>query len=213
MNRSPLWALALLLLASSPAFARPKAKAKDTAAPVITHVRVTEAPPGKPILIRARIDDASEIFAPSVYVRAQGGAEFITISMQRVQDAYEATIPSEQVSGPLEYFIEAFDEEGNGPAREGSPDAPYLIKMGSASLAPPPPIVVPPPPPGGQVVAPPPPPGEEEDGGIATKWWFWTIVGVAVTGGIVGVVLATRPGDPQEFVDIEVRGPDPTMGL
>ena len=213
MIRPLPWLLVLALLAPGSAFARPKAKAKDTAAPVITHVRVTESPTGRPILIRARIDDASEIFASSVYVRAQGSGEYVTISMQRVQDAFEATIPSEQVSGPLEYFIEAFDEEGNGPAHEGSPDAPLLIKMGGAVLEPPPIVVPPPPPSGGQVVAPPPPSAEDDDGGIATKWWFWTIVGVAVTGGIVGVVLATRPGDPQDFVDIEVRGPDPTMGL
>jgi hypothetical protein len=206
--------VALLSTFAIDAVAKP-AKAKDSTPPVITHVRIAEAPQGQAIVVRARIDDASEIFAPAVYVRSQGASEFVTIAMVRVRDGFEAVIPPEQVSGPLEYFIEAFDEEGNGPAREGTPEAPFAITMGGKA---------PPPPPIGSVVAPPPPPPEggqitkpvepkDEDGGLVTRWWFWTIIGVAVTGGIVATVLATRPGDPLDFVDIEVRGPDPTQGL
>lgn len=41
----------------------------------------------------------------------------------------------------------------------------------------------------------------EDSGGVATKWWFWTIVGVVAVGGAVTAgVLATR--DRQQ-------GPDP----
>jgi hypothetical protein len=32
-------------------------------------------------------------------------------------------------------------------------------------------------------------------GSIFSKWWFWTIVGVAVAGATVGVVAATAGGD------------------
>jgi len=40
------------------------------------------------------------------------------------------------------------------------------------------------------------PPQTPTDGGsIATRWWFWTIVGVAVAGGIVATVLITRDGE------------------
>jgi tetratricopeptide (TPR) repeat protein len=36
---------------------------------------------------------------------------------------------------------------------------------------------------------------DAESGGIFSKWWFWTIVGVAVAGATVGVVAATAGGD------------------
>jgi hypothetical protein len=36
---------------------------------------------------------------------------------------------------------------------------------------------------------------DDESGGIFSRWWFWTIVGVAVAGATVGVVAATTGGD------------------
>ena len=198
------------------------AEAADQAPPVITHVRVTQAPEGQALTIRARIEDASEIFAPSVYVRPKGARDYDNIAMRKVLDAYEALVPSEQVDTDLEYFIEAFDEHGNGPAREGDPDAPIVVEVYDPAKGPPGGVVVAtPPPPPPKVVPPPPPliggapPDEpEEEGGIASAWWFWTIIGVAVAGGATaGVILATRGGSPVDFVDIEVVGPDPTAGL
>ena len=36
----------------------------------------------------------------------------------------------------------------------------------------------------------------DDDGGLLGKWWFWTIVGVAVAGGVTaGIVVATRGED------------------
>ena len=32
-----------------------------------------------------------------------------------------------------------------------------------------------------------------KEGGIETKWWFWTIIGVAVVGGTTAALLLTRP--------------------
>lgn len=206
----------LAALTAAPAWAA------DEAPPVITHVRVTQAPKGQALTIRARIEDASEIFAPSVYVRPKGARDYDNIGMRKVLDAYEALVPAEQVDGDLQYFIEAFDEHGNGPAREGSPEAPIEIEVYDPKKGPPGGVVaVPPPPPPPDIVPPPPPvigvvtppPEEEDDGGIASKWWFWTIIGVVVVAGATtGAVLATRRS-PVEFVDIEVVGPDPTAGL
>ena len=34
-----------------------------------------------------------------------------------------------------------------------------------------------------------------DEGGIATKWWFWTIVGVVVVGAAVGIGVAAAGGD------------------
>ncbi len=42
-------------------------------------------------------------------------------------------------------------------------------------------------------------PGEpqppDDGGSIATRWWFWTVIGAAVAGGVVATVLLTRDGE------------------
>ncbi|MCA9553593.1 MAG: hypothetical protein KC933_26375 [Myxococcales bacterium] len=201
----------LAALTAAPAWAA------DEAPPVITHVRVTQAPKGQALTIRARIEDASEIFAPSVYVRPKGARDYDNIGMRKVLDAYEALVPAEQVDGDLQYFIEAFDEHGNGPAREGSPEEPIEIEVYDPKKGPPGGVVaVPPPPPPPDVVPPPPPVivvTPQLEVGVTRTWWFWTIIGgVVVAGAATAAVLATRKS-PVDFVDIEVVGPDPTGGL
>ena len=42
--------------------------------------------------------------------------------------------------------------------------------------------------PGGTLVAQPSPPQPSSSGPVYTKWWFWTIVGVVVVGGVVTAV-------------------------
>lgn len=197
------------------------AVAADTTPPVITHVAVAHAPEGQAVPIRARIEDSGEIFAPSVYVRQVGATDFDNIAMRKVLDAYEAIVPAEQVDKNLEYFIEAFDEMGNGPTREGSPESPLLIKVYDPADGPPtavgvtpdiPTKVVPPPPPPPNLVTPQPEP-EDDDDSIVGTWWFWTIVGVVAAGAATGVVLATRSDPLVDSVTIQVVGPDPTAGL
>ncbi len=196
--------------------------AADTTPPVITHVAVAHAPEGQAIPIRARIEDQGEIFAPSVYVRQVGTQDFDNIAMRKVLDAYEAIVPAEQVDKDLEYFIEAFDEMGNGPTREGSPDVPLLIKIYDPADGPPTAVAITPdiprkvePP-----AAPPPklvpteePAVEEDEGSFVGTWWFWTVVGLVAAGAATGVVLATGSDPLVDSVTIEVVGPDPTAGL
>lgn len=206
-------ALALIFVAGSA-----WAQTKDLRAPTITHVRVTEAPQGEPLVVRARIDDESDVFAPAVYFRAEGEGEFVSLPMKKVSNGYEAIIPGQQVSGSLEYFIEAFDVEGNGPAHEGSPEAPIRVSTYRPGKKPPPVILTPPPPPpppsdAALVAAPPPPAGEEEDG-VTSQWWFWTLIAVGAAAAVVTpVVILTRPGPVQDEVLVEVVGPNPTAGL
>jgi hypothetical protein len=51
----------------------------------------------------------------------------------------------------------------------------------------------------------------QERSSIATKWWFWTIVGVVVVGGVTATVLATRPGSP-DYTDSVLGGTVFTLG-
>lgn len=201
--------ISALLSAGGPAFA---AKDKDSEAPKISHARVSRAPLGKKIVIRADIEDASGVFAPSVLVRPKGASEYDTIDMKQVGSGYEAVIPAEQVTGDLEYLIEAFDEAGNGPAREGSPEAPLAIQVFDPRKAPPPGVTTAPPPPA--VV----PAGEVQaqqgakKSGVLGKWWFWALVGVGAAAGVTAVFLATRPSG-NDFVNVQVTGPDPVGRL
>lgn len=190
---------------------------RDRTPPRIVHVKVLQTPKGVDVQIRARFEDKSEIFAPSVYYRQHGGEKYETVEMTKGEEGYVGVIPAAVASEPLEYFIEVFDAEGNGPAREGSPDKPIPIAVYEDKGPAPPPVADLPPP------GPPPPPPpqlvvtdpieQDDDDGIAGQWWFWTGVGVLVTGGIVATVLLTRSSGPVDSVSVEVAGPDPTRGL
>lgn len=228
------------LIASAPeAAVAAKAKKKhraeaDTTAPLITHQRVTRAPAGAAIAIRAQIEDESEIFAPAVFVRPVGQGDFESLGMRRSNDGWEATIPAEMVTTDLEYFIEAFDDQGNGPAREGAPESPIRIEVAggrpSAGASKDGDVRPPPSSDGNKGPVAPLPgatqtgaglstpneagrPKSDDDGGITSKWWFWTIIGVAVTAGIAGAVIGLQSKGNVDAVDIQVRGPAPTRGL
>jgi tetratricopeptide (TPR) repeat protein len=72
-------------------------------------------------------------------------------------------------------------------------------QQAAAAAAPPPQPAVPLTPTAIEPTAPPaplqltaPPPGATAEAPIYKRWWFWTAVGVAVVGGTVAVVMATR---------------------
>jgi len=117
----------------------PSAFAADTDPPTIVHTAVIEAAPGAPLKILADITDESEIFEPKVHYRLVGSRDYLTMSMMRSAGAtFSATIPDTAVTGDLEYFIEAYDAQGNGPSRFGSEKAPQRVRV---VTAPPPPKV------------------------------------------------------------------------
>lgn len=236
--------------------------APDDGGPVIADAPVVDAMLGKSVTIRATIEDEDGVFAPSVYVRTVGSTQYLNIPMHPAASSsspsssqaaksgvFEATIPGEVVLGDLEYFIEAFDVEGNGPSQRGTPQVPlHIVVNDEASSSGTPesdspesedgqapvdglasdvdelprvrpreaapgdlanPVV------GGALTGR--DPGrasEDEDDGVAGRWWFWTLVAVAVTGGTVAaVVLASGHEDPLDRVVLRVGGPDPTAGL
>ena len=106
----------------------------DLDPPSITHTPVTTAPKGKPLTIRARITDPSGVFQPVAYLRRKGlgTGDYIPIGMIRsrvTQGEYAVEIPPALVSDDLEYYLEAYDNAGNGPARSGSPAEPLALKV------------------------------------------------------------------------------------
>ncbi len=49
----------------------------------------------------------------------------------------------------------------------------------------------------------------EKTPSVLSRWWFWTIVGVAIAGGVVTAIAATteRPADMGTIAPYQVRGP------
>ncbi len=154
------------------AFAAP-AQAVDRQPPEIRHQVLFEAVFGEPVPVRASIIDESEVFEPTVFYRAAGAKDFSPLSMKKKGKAdFEAVIPGSVSTADFEYFIEAYDAQGNGPARLGSADAPLRVKAvaqlspeaRTATSSPPPP-----PPPAAQQTALPPPPPPPSDGSAKSR--------------------------------------------
>jgi hypothetical protein len=211
--------LAAALLVATFAFA---ARADDTQPPLIRHVPVAKAMKGDSVSISAQMEDQSEIFAPTLYFRYPGARGYSSIAMARKGDSFVASV---QATADIEYWIEAYDEFGNGPTREGSPERPHKVAVADKVSAPrPAPVarVEAPPPPPTTRAEPPPPPADfdaqrsvetlpppvveqpvmppdvfvqEEAKPIYKEWWF--IGGGAVVGVAVVVVavVALQP-DP-----------------
>lgn len=105
--------------------------AADHEPPAIEHVPLSRAARGSPVEIEAVISDPSGVFAPQVLARSVGTRRYFAFPMEdRGGGAFAATLPqSFFAGGAFEYFIEAYDELGNGPARAGSPEKPVKVEL------------------------------------------------------------------------------------
>ena len=120
---------AVLLSVLAGLVSRP-ARAEDTLPPSIIHEACSDYLKGKPFDIVARFEDASQLFDPKVMYRAGGDSRWKQVAFvkQPGGEDFRATIKVKDLKGTLEYFIEVFDEFGNGPARMGSPEAPIKVE-------------------------------------------------------------------------------------
>jgi hypothetical protein len=135
------------------ALATPTLARADDKPPVIKHNPIGKGSRGDTLTITAAIEDESAIFAPTLYYRYAGSKGYTNVTMAKKGDGYSATIPA---TAEVEYWIEAWDELGNGPSRDGSPDRPFKIAVPDKVAAAPKPAPAPPPPP--KKVEPPPEP-------------------------------------------------------
>ncbi len=117
--------------------AAPAAPQPAAALPTIVHAPVAQAQVGQPLTLAATIRSGNGIFQPSVYFRHAGEANWTKIPLlPSGGDVFTATLPGATLSSNIEYYIECYDNDGNGPARAGSPDAPFQV----AVALPPPPV-------------------------------------------------------------------------
>ena len=179
----------------------------DNDAPVMTHVP-TPCPAAvdgivAPCVVEATIVDVSGVFDPTLLVRLRGVSAYERVAMKPVAgraDVYSATVPPAiAAAGDVEYLIEAFDVQGNGPARAGEEAAPLVLLKAPpvASAASAAPIVV----------------GSEEaddEGSLVLGVVIGaSVLALVVAGAVVGVALyASRPAGVDD-VRVSVSGPRP----
>ena len=100
------------------------------APPAISHTAVTQATKGQSIEINARLVGDTGVDRATVMFRHPGEKDYKTLPMGNIGgDDYTATVPAGMANADIEYYVEAFDKFGNGPGRNGAPNAPYTIRV------------------------------------------------------------------------------------
>jgi hypothetical protein len=163
------------------------ARADDTSPPVISHAPVSRGEKGRHTPLFARITDESKIF-PQVFFRyGPGSAYEKPIDMKPVRgqrNQWGANLPPPP-GNVIEYYIEAYDEFGNGPARAGDPDRPFRIDFGTPQAAQEPALPLP--------AAAAVPAAAPRGGG---RVWTWLVGGLGV-GLLTGGIVANPLGSPR----------------
>lgn len=110
------------------------AGAADTQPPVIQHDPIGSAPRLTELVLAADMIDKSDIFGAVAYFRIAGETEFASTDFKKQSgERYEAAIAASKVTGDVEYYFEAYDGLGNGPALLGSRAAPFRITVEAAA--------------------------------------------------------------------------------
>jgi hypothetical protein len=112
----------------------PRAAASQELPPHLDHQALTRAIHGEPVVLRAVITSpiGRTIAEASAFVRLAGVTRFSRVPMRAdatVPGLFFAKLPEGLVTGDFDYYLEAFDADGNGPARAGSPEAPLRVSV------------------------------------------------------------------------------------
>lgn len=123
-------AVGLALSISSLLSPRALLAAQDVLPPQIVHEPCEEYKQGDNFTVIARFYDDSPLFDPKVLYRSAKDSNWKSAPFKKDprSDNFTALISGRNIRGSVEYFIEVFDENGNGPARYGAPDAPVLLR-------------------------------------------------------------------------------------
>ena len=162
------------------------ARADDTSPPVISHTPVSRGDKGRQTPVFAKIADESKIF-PQIFFRFGPGSGYEKpIDMKPVKgqkSQWGGNLPA-PTGNVIEYYIEAYDEFGNGPARAGDPDRPFRVDFGPPQTAQEQPAL--------PLPAVPRSSGGARGGG---RLWTWLVGGTGLgllTGGLVANPLGAR---------------------
>jgi hypothetical protein len=103
----------------------------DTEPPVIKHTAIAKALRGHPVKLEAVItDNQSGVFNPQACWRTVYNTEYECAPLALIgQDTYAVEVPAKVVTDGFAYFLEAFDNATNGPARSGAPEVPHSVAV------------------------------------------------------------------------------------
>jgi hypothetical protein len=103
----------------------------DDFPPTITHEPIVKCQAGKPLVLKARAEDADGVTAVRAYYRQlDESVPYQCIALRRDGEEYIGTIPGEAISADydLVYYLEAVDEAGNGTIfPDWQTSTPYVI--------------------------------------------------------------------------------------
>jgi len=110
----------------------------DTEAPQIKHEQLAKATRGHALRLSAVItDNKSGVFNPQACWRNVYKAEYECAPLVPVgQDEYAAEVPAKVITDGFAYYLEAYDNASNGPARSGAPEVPHSVSVDEAVAAP-----------------------------------------------------------------------------
>jgi tetratricopeptide (TPR) repeat protein len=123
---------------------QPPKEEEDTDPPVLTHDKVTKATRGQPIRLTARIvDERSGVATPQACWRNLYKRDFECQPMGKIgEDQYGIEVPAKAVNDGFAYYLEAYDNNDNGPARSGAPELPNSVAVEDAPPPKPPAAVL-----------------------------------------------------------------------
>jgi tetratricopeptide (TPR) repeat protein len=141
---------------------------KDEAPPEVQTVTVFPVAEGAPLDFMVEATDASGVGAVRVQYRVRGGKTWGVLPLTPASpNQFAGALPPVAALPPgIEYYVEAWDRLGNGPARVGSAEKPRFVEV-HAGVA-------------------------KDNSHFYEKWWFWTAIGAAVAGGTAAALTVGR---------------------
>ncbi|TMA26919.1 MAG: PEGA domain-containing protein, partial [Deltaproteobacteria bacterium] len=117
---------------------------EDTDPPIMTHEAVKKTLRGQPIRLTARVmDERSGVATPQACWRNLYKKDFECQPMGKIgEDEYGIEVPAKAVNDGFAYYLEAYDNNDNGPARSGAPELPNSVAVEDAPPPRPPSAVV-----------------------------------------------------------------------
>src|SRR3954453_2331082 len=111
---------------------------EDTTPPRLQHEPVRSALRGHSLRVLADVtDDRSGVGSVQACWRNAFGRDFECHAMGAVSDdRYGVEVPARMVTDGFAYYLEAYDNADNGPARSGAPELPHAVLIDDPALPP-----------------------------------------------------------------------------
>jgi hypothetical protein len=97
----------------------------DTTPPTVCHEPITEARRGEVVTLRALIEDPSGTAFNKVFIRFKGEAPLVRY-LEQDGPFWSIKVRARE---EFDYWFEAYDVFGNGPARDGAAEQPHHVKL------------------------------------------------------------------------------------